>query len=561
MPGFCLTTWHYFLTLLASTFFITKQRTHQSQRSNMSTPKPTNPRGMGRTAEERKATPASAGKSCFLGIGIDKYEHFGKLHNAVRDMEAISNLLLRDYDLHEDNCRWLRNEEATRKGILRSLRDLDNWVGKDDKLIIYYSGHGYRDKNNLGFWVSVKAEKDAEEDFVSNLELKHIVAHLKARHVLLISDACFSGTLFIQGASRADFAADRLESIPSRWALCSGRYNQLVADGPKGGHSPFAESILTELQRNPKDTLRIDSLAERVLEFTAGKYDQDQLSQGNPLQGVGHQGGQYVFRRRLNEAQIWAESEKPTTSPPPTSNKPIPANPIPASIADNMVHIPGGTFTMGCQSFFLFKICRDNEKPAHRVTVSSFYLSKYLVTQAQWRAVMGSDPSSNKGCDQCPVDNIRWNDTQVFLQKLNAQTGQNYRLPTEAEWEFAARGGNNSKGYDYSGSNTLSKVAWYTKPDSTKRSHPVGGKEPNELGLYDMSGNVGEWCNDKYGAYSNQPQVDPIGAIEGSDRVYRGVEWSIQQWYCRVAYRAHLYQASDGWCIGFRLALSPSSKK
>jgi formylglycine-generating enzyme required for sulfatase activity len=807
---------------------------------------------MGRTAEERKATPAPVGKSCFLGIGIDEYQHFGKLHNAVRDMEAISNLLLSDYDLHKDNCRWLRNAEATRKGILRSLSELDTWVGQHDKLIIYYSGHGHLNRNKRGFWVPVEAAPGEEEDFVSNARLRELLADIPARHILLISDSCFSGTLFVRAASRADVAVEEMEKITSRWALCSGRHDQLVADGPKDGHSPFAASILTELRRHPTDALRIGTLADRVIELTRANYDQ--LPEGNPLQGVGHQGGQYVFRRRLNEAQIWADCEKtatpaawqyylglfpegeyaaaarqniqnyegnkaweailalpdessrevdrkigqirhfcaqyresthfeealrlgqnleakreylslfhsefglmtfvrkdtpyraaaeerllvlqkkpileppkpsptpppkkpieqkqvvdprkepappqpiwknlrfyaygligalfivfvvmgvracgseqkadatpstkaahaeqltmldarlqqaytlrnkdslellrplynqlveapdaarrvneintwlisyqdslkkigkplpsvdkpevkttsaasttpdakgksepktkPAVSPPPSATKPSPVTALVASIANNMVSIAGGTFTMGCQDG-RDTDCFNDEKPAHQVTLRSFYLSKYEVTQAQWRAVMGSDPPElfNTGCDQCPVESVSWDDIQGFLSKLNTQTGQNYRLPTEAEWEFAARGGNNSKGYPYSGSNTIGKVAWYrdnaeagNTNGTRKRTRPVGGLQANELGLYDMSGNVPEWCNDRHGTYPNSPQQNPQGADKGTFRVYRGGGWHNYPRNCRAANRNSNTPTFRDYVIGFRLA-------
>jgi formylglycine-generating enzyme required for sulfatase activity len=207
-----------------------------------------------------------------------------------------------------------------------------------------------------------------------------------------------------------------------------------------------------------------------------------------------------------------------------------------------MVRVEGGTFTMGCTSE-QGGDCYDDEKPTHQVTVSSFQIGKYEVTQAQWRAVMGNNPSHFSGCDNCPVENVSWNNVQDFIRKLNQQTGKRYRLPTEAEWEFAARGGNKSKGHKYSGGNNLNSVAWYDD-NSGSKTHPVGQKQANELGIYDMSGNVWEWCEDWYGDYSSSPQTNPKGPSYGSRRVLRGGSWYSDAKYCRVSNRVSNYPGS-----------------
>jgi formylglycine-generating enzyme required for sulfatase activity len=187
-----------------------------------------------------------------------------------------------------------------------------------------------------------------------------------------------------------------------------------------------------------------------------------------------------------------------------------------------MVYVAGGTFTMGCISEQNSN-CSDNEKPAHQVTLSDFHIGKYEVTQAQWVAVMGNNPSNLKG-DNLPVENVSWNDVQEFISKLNQKTGKQYRLPTEAEWEYAARGGTQSRGYKYSGSDILSEVAWY-KDNSGKQTHPVGQKKANELGIYDMNGNVWVWCSDWYGNYNSSSQTNPKGPSSGSSRANRGGSW------------------------------------
>ena len=223
-------------------------------------------------------------------------------------------------------------------------------------------------------------------------------------------------------------------------------------------------------------------------------------------------------------------------------------------VSFEMVEVRGGTFRMGGTSE-QGSDAYDDEKPVHSVTLSGYYIGKTEVTYALWRAVMGSDPSYWID-DDLPKYNVSWDNCQEFIRKLNSLTGQHFRLPTEAEWEFACRGGNNSRGYKYSGSNYIDNVAWYDgKPG--EEAHPVATKSPNELGIYDMSGNLSEWCSDWYGDYSSGAQTNPKGPYDGSDRVIRGGSWYSSARSCR---------SSDRWCysvsrfswsdrIGLRLAL------
>ena len=214
-------------------------------------------------------------------------------------------------------------------------------------------------------------------------------------------------------------------------------------------------------------------------------------------------------------------------------------------LINNMVYVSGGTFIMGGDE-------SSDQTPTHSVTLSSYYICKYEVTQALWRAVMGSNPSKFKG-DNLPVEQVSWNDCQTFINRLNSYTGRNFRLPTEAEWEFAARGGNYSRHYKYSGSNYIGDVAWYTD-NSGNRTHPVGTKQANELGLYDMSGNVWEWCSDWYGSYSSYSQNDPTGPNSGSYRMRRGGSWDNGAANCRSSNR---YSPGDRFhTLGLRLVLS-----
>ena len=223
----------------------------------------------------------------------------------------------------------------------------------------------------------------------------------------------------------------------------------------------------------------------------------------------------------------------------------------------DMIFVKGGTFTMGATSEQGSEAF-SNEKPTHSVTLSDYYIGKYEVTQAQWEAVMGNNPSYFTGDPDYPVEGVSWNDVQEYITKLNQLTGKSYRLPTEAEWEYAARGGAESKGYKYSGSHTLSYVAWY-EDNSNSKTHPVGTKNPNELGIYDMSGNVWEWCNDWYASdyYNNSPQTNPQGPLWGSFRVIRGGGWSYFALICRVSIRSYEPAGFRGTYLGFRLVLVP----
>lgn len=219
-----------------------------------------------------------------------------------------------------------------------------------------------------------------------------------------------------------------------------------------------------------------------------------------------------------------------------------------------MIGVQGGTFTMGATSE-QGSDAKDDEKPAHQVTLSDFSIGQTEVTQELWEAVMGSNPSYKKGSN-LPVEEVSWNDCQEFIKKLNQLTGKNFRLPTEAEWEFAARGGVKSQGFKYSGSNNIGDVAWYDD-NSSRQTHDVATKQPNELGIYNMSGNVEEWCQDWYGEnyYVSSPSSNPQGPTFGSDRVFRGGSWDDGAGFCRVADRDYYSAVIRDFDVGLRLAL------
>ncbi|MDE7357071.1 MAG: formylglycine-generating enzyme family protein, partial [Bacteroidales bacterium] len=218
-----------------------------------------------------------------------------------------------------------------------------------------------------------------------------------------------------------------------------------------------------------------------------------------------------------------------------------------------MVYVEGGTFEMGAtgeQGSDTF----DDEKPVRTVKLGSYHIGKYEVTQAQWKAVMGTEPSYFKG-DNLPVENVSWKEAQEFCKKLSDATGRKYVLPTEAQWEYAARGGNKSQHFKYAGSNNINDVAWY-KINSNSKTHSIGGKKANELGIYDMSGNVWEWCSDWYASYDESNVDNPQGAVNGEARVDRGGSWCDLASNCRVSSRDDDNPDLRAADLGFRVACS-----
>jgi formylglycine-generating enzyme required for sulfatase activity len=550
------------------------------------------------------------GKNYFLGIGINDYEKCTKLNNAVKDIEDFKTLLVEKYDFEEKNTKIVSNTDAKRENIFQTLRVYLQNLESNDNLIFYFSGHGELDRVlNEGYWIPFEAQKGAWHEYISNAEIRTYLNAMPCKHLFLIVDSCFSGSLFLsKNAKKID--ADRRETEPSRWALTAGR-TELVDDGEPGENSPFAKWLLNILQKNDKP-LSVSLLCASVKELVIP--NSNQTPRGEPMNIKGHEGGEFVFHLSESEEQkenrIWAKALAENTEKSFNSYLSLYRKGAYAMIArqkskdlaieadfakakkidkafayhdfldryedeehprlvdaelriktlevdvksiqnekntiiqapniiipkklefePELVFVKGGTFMMGSNDGNIY------EQPIHEVKVDGFYIGKYPVMQKEWKAIMGNNPSHFKG-DNLPVESVSWEDTKVFLQKINEKTKKKYRLPTEAEWEYAARGGDKSKGFIYSGSNDIEEVAWYEK-NADYKTHTVGTKKSNELGIYDMSGNVWEWCEDWYDAdyYAKSLKQNPKGADSSSFRVARGGSGACASEVCRVAVR------------------------
>ena len=250
------------------------------------------------------------------------------------------------------------------------------------------------------------------------------------------------------------------------------------------------------------------------------------------------------------ESNVSTSNTQASTAPSSTYARPDVETITFDHVSFNMVHVAGGSFRMG-NADRIWVV--DDKEPVHQVTLSDYSIGETEVTQALWEAVMGNNPSSFKG-KSLPVEQVSWEDCQKFIKKLNKKTGRTFRLLTEAEWEFAARGGSENQKSMYSGGDNISDVAWYSG-NSQGKTHDVGTKQANELGLYDMSGNVQEWCSDWKGNYDNSAQTNPKGPSSGNDHVHRGGSWNSEAKNCRPSFREASSPSNRNSAIGLRLAL------
>ena len=582
--------------------------------------------------------PQTIGKNYLLAIGINEYTdpNISKLKNAVNDTQSIAQVLVEKYGFENRPEFLLFNEHATKDAIIEKLNDLVELFNKNpdqDNLLLYFAGHGnYYDDYKEGYRIPVDGVKNKLGSFIQDdFILNRLKFAIRAKHILFISDSCFSGSLF---RSDETFELEKFQDgMPSRHIFASSLMHT-AADGERSDNSPFAKALLVHLKNNTMPLLAFPEIAPKIIKSVlseVGKNGQkphfDSFHQNKELYA-----GQFILRAQivdvekqayefakanptvivlddflddypnskyyseiktlLKQTYAWGKTVKAndipayrdfiddypespfleqakayikkikerakqiTETPKPvkieTPNIIIPTTPQRLDFEPEMVFVKGGTFAMGSNEY-------DSEKPIHNVTLDDFYIGKFTVTQAQWQAVMGKNPSHFKG-ENFPVEQVSWDSVQKFIEALNKKTGKQYILPTEAQWEFAARGGRESQGFIYSGSNNIEDVAWYDE-NHKHTTHEVGTTliKGNELGICDMSGNVWEWCADDWHNDYKNASINGdawIDSPRGSARVVRGGSWHSGAHNCRATYRHNSTPTSVHHNVSFRLALS-----
>ncbi len=317
------------------------------------------------------------------------------------------------------------------------------------------------------------------------------------------------------------------------------------------------------LARADEDNLLLLQRGKHKFEFVANGFDKVRTTETVEIKEEDLNSTDYIeVRLKENVEKVIAEREERERKEREKKEREERGKFNVGGVEFKMVYVEGGTFMMGAQKSDPKSPNYDgeawnDESPVHEVELSDYYIGETQVTQALWKAVMGNNPSLFTGDDDFPVETVSWDDiVEKFIPALNNKTGRTFRLPTEAEWEYAARGGNKSKGHKYSGSDEIDEVAWKAG-NSGDQTHPVKGKMANELDLYDMSGNVWEWCNDWYGGYSSGAQTNPKGPEKGSYRVLRGGSFGYEAGGCRVSFRFNYTPNSLSYNFGFRLVLCP----
>jgi len=478
-------------------------------------------------------------------IGMSDYGEGHSLNNTLKDADDMADVLTRLGFV----VTILKNNN------LRNLQtNLNNWyksIELNDIAFFFFAGHGV-EVNGTNYLIPIEAELQSQSDVEYNtLNVNWVLGKMNDRKVgmkLIILDACRDNPFvrsWTRGSSSTGLAS--MTAPPSTYIAFAAAPGAVAEDGGNLGNGVFTHFLKQEISKpNVPIDIIFTNVAKGVCDYTENRQRPFRTSDLTDLF--------YFIPPSYTHSQPSTRQEyiPPAQSYMPVNNRFTNYTETANGLNLEMVAVRGGTFVMG--STGEHGIGYYDEIPAHKVAVSDFYIGKFEVTQKQWVGIMGANPSFFKG-DYLPVESVSWFEIQVFIRRLNEVTGKNYRLPTEAEWEYAARGGTQSQGCMYSGSNNLYNVAWF-KDNSADCTHPIGSKKSNELGIYDMSGNVSEWCSDLYGSYSVSEQQNPKGSSSGSSRVCRGGSWYNPSKNLSVSSRDSNKPDDYYSIIGFRLACS-----
>ncbi|MCW5200380.1 SUMF1/EgtB/PvdO family nonheme iron enzyme [Desulfobulbus sp. F4] len=521
----------------------------------------------GASVSAQPVPPPVFGRYYALVIGNQSYRHLDELWTARADAQDVARMLEEQYGFKVELLL-----DADRDRMLWTFSQLPKRMSghERDSLLIYYAGYGQLDrKNGTGYWKPVDAAADSEAGWISTEMINNVLSKVRVRHVLVAADSACSGGIQLPDESRLRESHEarfrRLLELPSITVLTSGSDRPVYETEAR--NSFFARSVLNTLRDN-REVLSGRSLFERLLQplhRSAGLMPR----YGYLSRTRQEQGDFFFVPKRIQEGLQHPETARPAPKPEPAA-APAP-EPMPAVVSDpeakqpqqgdllinkasgiEFVYVPGGCFKMGSavgeKGRFIW------EGPMHEVCLNGFWIGKYEVTQEQWQKIMGDNPSGFSRGGQYPVENVSWEDTQEFLNRLNERSAKVYRLPTEAEWEYTCRAGGTAK---YCGGDNPDVLAWHEE-NSGKKTHPAGRKLPNAFSVHDMSGNVWEWCGDKFdkdyyaaGGVRNNPR-GPSG--EG-ERVVRGGSAGSRVHNCRAAFRYKNWPDYQENLIGFRVVM------
>ncbi len=499
------------------------------------------------------------------------------IHGELDDVEAL---------LKRKGFTVERVNDPNSRQLLDAFTSFINRHGYEpnNRLLFFYSGHGYTRKNGKkGYLVPVDApdpDKDEKGFLTKALGMNHILSwsrDIEAKHVLFLFDSCFSGTVFKQrDRAKPPTHITRLTAQPVRQFITAGQAGESVP-----ANSTFTPMFIDALKFGIGDLNRDGYVSGTEL----GLFLQEkvplhakQSPQFGKIQDYELSRGDFIFVAGLPALkQETRSSDSLPESPGSVFKEPF--------TGMEFVWIEGDCFQMGQSEQEEEQIVNErkagkyrqlfndereqlvhergeekyrqlfnDERPVHEVCVDGFWMGKYEVTQGQWQKLMGNNPARNKSGEDFPVEQVSWNKVQGFIHKLNQKEDNTFRLPTEAEWEYAAR--SKARNENFSGGNDVNVVAWHSG-NSGKITHRVGTKKPNSLGLYDMSGNVWEWCGDWYyqDYYSVSPRNNPKGPPTGTDRVVRGGSWGDGPFYVRVSCRDWTGSDQHDGYLGFRLVV------